>query len=464
MKTDSLHVPYTFYPDPCGGTEVYVLGLAQGLATRGHRVAVAAPGAMAARYRHAGLDVHRFAVDKGGGMAAAYGAPDEVAAHGFCDIVARLRPAVVHLHARTAAVSDLLIDVAQAARARVVVTYHTPAMSCARGTMLLFGREPCDGRLNAARCGACALAARGVPMPVAKGLAGLPGPLLQAVKDAGLAWPLNGLRVPGLIADGHQRLRAMLDKADRVVAVCDWVKAVLLANGVPARKLVLSRQGIGPRTGAQAPRERQRAAAGPLRIAVFGRLDPVKGTGVLLSALRAAPEAPVRLDLYLVLQEAGRAAHLVAHAARNDPRITVHEAVSPESVSRTMRGYDMIAVPSTWLETGPLVVLEAFAAGVPVLGSNLGGIAELVRDGVDGILLPPGNAAAWAEALSHLCGNRSIVEGLARNVTRGRTMDDVVDDMVGLYALLAPHAGGGGSTMPHANALAGAPCAGRGCR
>ena len=96
-----LHVPYTYFPDPSGGTEVFVRMLAQRLAARGYPSAIAAPALRAAEYEDAGLRVHRFAIDPAPVLAHAYGAPDEVAAAGFASIVARLRPRIVHLHART---------------------------------------------------------------------------------------------------------------------------------------------------------------------------------------------------------------------------------------------------------------------------------------------------------------------------------------------------------------------------
>src|SRR5581483_1367785 len=91
------------------------------------------------------------------------GAPDEDAARSFTALLQRLRPRLVHLHARTAAVSERLADASHAAGARVVFTYHTPTVSCARGTMMWMGREPCDGRLLAERCTACALQSHGMP-------------------------------------------------------------------------------------------------------------------------------------------------------------------------------------------------------------------------------------------------------------------------------------------------------------
>ena len=80
-----LHVPYTYFPDPCGGTEVYVRGLAQRLSALGYANAVAAPAAESATYEHAGLLVHRFATDLRARLDLAYGVPDEIAAEGFQD-------------------------------------------------------------------------------------------------------------------------------------------------------------------------------------------------------------------------------------------------------------------------------------------------------------------------------------------------------------------------------------------
>jgi glycosyltransferase involved in cell wall biosynthesis len=94
---------------------------------------------------------------------------------------------------------------------------------------------------------------------------------------------------------------------------------------------------------------------------------------------------------------------------------------------------DIVAVPSRWLETGPLVVLEAFAAGRPVLGTWLGGIAELVKDGADGILLPPDDPSAWAAAIARLAERPPDVARLRAGIRPPRTADDVADEMIALY-------------------------------
>ena len=75
------------------------------------------------------------------------------------------------LQARTAAVSERLVDIAHAVGGRVIFTYHTPTASCARGTMMLFGETPCDGIIETKRCMACALAGLGMPKLLARAAA-----------------------------------------------------------------------------------------------------------------------------------------------------------------------------------------------------------------------------------------------------------------------------------------------------
>lgn len=435
--TEVLHVPYTYFPDPSGGTEVYVRNLAQRLCVRGFPSTIAAPARVPAQYEHDGLPVHRFAVDDRPRLDLAYGIPDEIAADGFRAVVARTKPRIVHLHARTSAVSERLADIARAAGALVVLTYHTPTMSCARGTMMLNGEEPCDGVIEARRCSACALSANGVSSLVAHGVAWLPRRMTEALAQAGgRARPVSALRIPSLIAEGGTRFRRFASKADHIVAVCQWVRLVLERNGVPAEKITLSRQGITAKPSLQRRPERS-AADSALRLAYFGRLDRTKGADLLVEAMRLEPDAPITIDLYAVRQPGSEdEAAWIERAAGRDRRLRLLDAVAPDDVAEVMAGYDLIAVPSRWLETGPLVVLEAFAAGVPVLGARLGGIAELVRDGVDGILVAPDDAAAWADCLQRIAADRSIARALASRIEPPRSIDACVDDMAALYATL----------------------------
>jgi glycosyltransferase involved in cell wall biosynthesis len=184
------------------------------------------------------------------------------------------------------------------------------------------------------------------------------------------------------------------------------------------------------------------AAPGVLRLGYFGRLDPVKGIDILIEALRRIPDAPVLLDIFAVRQTGSDPyASRLERRAAGDRRIIFREALPPDSVSEAMQWCDLVAVPSRVLETGPLVVLEAFGAGTPVLGARLGGVAELVSDRIDGILVPSERPAEWAAAILDLADRPAEIARLRAGIRPPRTIDAVADEMAEVYRSLAAPGG-----------------------
>ncbi|MEM7774285.1 MAG: glycosyltransferase [Pseudomonadota bacterium] len=420
---------------------MYVHALVGQLQDMGVSSSVAAPGATSDEYEHHGVRVHRFAVGTQRPQDMAHGFADEVAAAEFERLVKRLRPQIVHFHARTSAVSELLMEIGREADAGTVFTYHTPAASCARGSMMLFGAEPCDGRIDQHRCTACTCAALGMPRILAATCATVPNllaaPLAVLPAHPG---PLSRLNIPRLISEGSGLFRKFVDQADHTIAVCDWVRQVLMINGVSPDKITVCRQGLSSDlvTG-EPPVVMQKSEE--FRIAYFGRIDSAKGLETLTSALARCNNSNVSLTIHGVLQDGHEELNdKLKGLSQSDTRLRILPSVAHENVVKTMAKYDLIAVPSQVLETGPLVVLEAFAARVPVLGSNLGGIAELVRHDVDGLLIEPANVDAWNRAITFLASNPSYVERLRSNIVPPRTMVECANDMFAVYTAIVDKA------------------------
>jgi glycosyltransferase involved in cell wall biosynthesis len=430
-----VHVPFVYFPDVVGGTEIYVAQLARDLKVHGvdSVVAAAVRTPVPVRYDHDGTPVYRFALGAAETVADLYGEGNERAAMSIADILAEVDADVLHLHAFTRAASVRVARAAKRTGARVVFTYHTPTASCVRGTLLHDGHEPCDGALVAQRCAACLLESRGVPLVAREVLSRAPAALGSALASAHVAgrW-VTGLRARELTAMRHDAFRQLLAESDAIVAVCGWVKSLLLRAGAPPDRVVLSRQGT-PAT--PSPVQPSRARDAELRLAYVGRLHPTKGVHVVLRALEACPDLRLTLDVYGIAQGDDGTQYrdeLVALSAF-DTRVRFQSPVASDRVVETLASYDATVVPSQWLETGPLIVLESFAAGTPVIGSNLGGIAELVSHDLDGWLVRHADVEAWALGLRRVATDRALLDRLRAGVRAPRSTNDVARDMVAVY-------------------------------
>ena len=84
---------------------------------------------------------------------------------------------------------------------------------------------------------------------------------------------------------------------------------------------------------------------------------------------------------------------------KGDPRVTFASPVTHNEVLKVLAGYDVLCCPSRCLEGGPTVAIEAHAVGTPVIGTQIGGLAELVSDGINGRLVVPCNWRELADVL-----------------------------------------------------------------
>lgn len=431
MPLKVLHIPYTYYPDAVGGTEIYVEQLAQHLASWTDNV-IAAPGAEAQEYEHRGVRVYRIPVtDKIQKLEELYNEGDARAAQFVGGLLDRERIDVLHLHALTRIVSPRVVAQAHQRGVPVVFTYHTPTVSCLRSGLMLWGARACDGVLETDRCTRCRLHSLGLPRPAADLIGRAPRPLraLAAAHQGGV-W--TALRMHDLVQQHHAVCFQFMAQVERVVVLCDWTRRVLLKNRVPAEKIVYVPHGLT--VDAPLP-PRQPGTANTLRLIALGRLEATKGMDLLVAAMRQLPELPIRLDIYGIVQSAAETSYARAlrAAIARDARIQLKPPVPHARVLALLQEYDALVIPSRWLETGPLVVLEAFAVGVPVIGSDLGGIQEKVQHGVNGLLVPL-QVQAWADTLQRIATDPALLAQLRAGVQPPRPMSQVAEEMCAVYA------------------------------
>jgi glycosyltransferase involved in cell wall biosynthesis len=142
------------------------------------------------------------------------------------------------------------------------------------------------------------------------------------------------------------------------------------------------------------------------RLLYIGRLETSKGVEMMLRAAQVARE---QIDFELDILGAGVLESSLRERYAQCTWVRFHGSVDQNAVAEFMSRATALLVPSLWLETVPGVAVHALFAGLPVLGSRIGGIPEHVFDGRTGRLLPPGDEPAWSAEIARVVADKQQV-------------------------------------------------------
>jgi glycosyltransferase involved in cell wall biosynthesis len=371
-----------FYPPFLGGVEMLVATLARELVRRGHEVTVvtlAAPD-LPPTETDAGVNVIRIrsTTQRATGLFAAASrpwappVPDPEAVVALRAVMARECPDVVHGHDWLA---RSFLPLKRRGGPPLVISLHYFTLTCPKKSLMYEG-APCSGPALG-KCLSCAGRHYG--------------------------------RAKGAVVVVGQRAfsRAEARKVDLFLPVS---AAAAEGNGLTASGLPFE---VIPNFVAGADVTRLSEHSGQLTRDPFllfvGDLRPVKGIEVLLEAYRALVAPPPLVLIGKVWPDSPRDLPDGVSLARDLPNAAVREAMA-----RCLA----LVVPSVLPEPFGMVILEAFAAGRPVVASKVGGMPEIVRDGCEGLLVPPGDSAALARGLERLIQDANLQATLARNARK----------------------------------------------
>ncbi len=199
--------------------------------------------------------------------------------------------------------------------------------------------------------------------------------------------------------------RWALPRAAAIITLTERLRALLLEEGAKPGRVHVIPSGFREWEYAAGPVADPFPAAGRPRVGFVGRLAPQKDVGTLVRAA-ALLEGPARVVL---TGDGPDRAALEAEVARRElqDRVLFTGFVPHARVASVLEHTDVLVLPSRYEELGS-VLLEAIRAGVPIVASDTGGIPEVVRDGENGLLCPPGDAAAFAAALDALLADASL--------------------------------------------------------
>ena len=329
-------------------------------------------------------------------------------------LVRQLRPDVVHVHNTLPLLSPAVHAAAHAEGVPTVQTLHNYRLVCPVATLFRDGHpcEDCVGRTIA-----------------------WPGVLHACYRGS----RAQTATVAGMLAF-HRARRTWWRDVDRFIALTDFARGRLLAGGLPGERIEVKPNFVAAEDGS--------ASGGRGTHHLFlGRLVPEKGVRTLLAALS-------RADGGVTCRFAGTG------PLEGEVRAAAGEGVVPlgqldrRSVLRELRGARALVLPSVWYEGFPVVLVEAYASGVPVIASRIGSLAELVSDGETGLLVEPGSASDLARALSWSNGHPDEMARMGANAQRRYeacyTPEVNYGQLMGVYerAISRGRSGGRASALP----------------
>lgn len=284
------------------------------------------------------------------------------------EAVRRFRPDVVHAHNTFPLVSPGMFAAVRAEGAATVQTLHNFRLTCA-GALLMRDGKPCETCVT--------------------------GSPYAAVRHRCYRGSRLGSLAVARMIDRHRRIGTWTRDVDAFVVLTPFARGRFVAAGLPPERIGVKPNGLpDPGPPSEASRE---------TILFAGRLSREKGVetlkaaaGQLGRAIDVAGEGPLRESL------------------DGAPGLTLLGTLPGAEVQARMARAAALVVPSLWYEGLPMVVAEAFAAGTPVIASRIGALADLVEDGVTGLLVTPGDPAALAQAMARILADPQAARRMGR--------------------------------------------------
>jgi len=452
-------VIHDFLPRHNAGSEIYTYTLARQLIARGHEVLLV--------YTESYHDRRQYKVSRGeiGGIPyreIVYNsryrhfretylnpAMDRI----FHGILHEFRPEIVHLQ-HLQHLSLGIVDLVHEQGIPVVYTLHEYCLTCVRrGLRMTEELELCD-TLDASKCAGCIpdepVRIPPEPTPGERVAAAyellLPARIRRFIRKRLVTLRLVPKEIPTrptltpeddlrwrteAIEERWAAVRQRIPAIDLFIAPSPFLRSKFLEFGVPEEKIVHSDYGFDSGDYGSHPRER----SDTLSFGYIGTLVEHKGVHTLIAAMNRLDPGTGALHVW------GDATYFPDYSARIEelarhPGIHFEGAFDNKDVARILARVDVLVVPSLWFENSPLTIHEAFLAGVPVITTDLGGMRDLVQDGVSGLLFARGDDEDLARRMRELLEDPPLLERLRKGIPAVKTIEEDARWMEERYALL----------------------------
>lgn len=429
-----LFVLNNFLPQHVAGTEVYGYHLGKELQKMRHEVGFIIPNygkEQTDSYVYDGMKVIQYAEPSVVDRALKMGKRKSDGLKNFEEVLKNEQPDIVHFHeiAGSNGISLLHVSIARGLGFKVVMTFHLGRYTASFDNVYM----PTD-LFDIRTASYNFYCNKGFGNRLARMFCTITYPSQKLKLDLsdfgkiGLAFSVRELMRRKLAG-----FYELVDNCDKVVAIAKWYYEALIANGISDKKLRFIEQGIDADICIN---DKMPLSYKKLRIVFIGRISHFKGVKMLIEAIREIASEMIILDIYGESGENQNYINECRSLASSIDNVQLMGRVRPENVISIMSAYDLLVLPSTFSEMSPLVIREAFAAGIPVLASDSMGAKEQIQDGVNGWLFRMNDNEDLKAKLKMLVENPELIEKAKQHLPPVRSFEEVGKDYLTLYKSL----------------------------
>ncbi len=206
-----------------------------------------------------------------------------------------------------------------------------------------------------------------------------------------------------------------LQLVDVIISPSQFLINVFKRNGVDISRFIYRKHGFDY-SKVKFVKKGQLSREGIITFGFLGTILPHKGVHILIEAFKKVALDNIRLKIYGSYFDHSDYYQSLLQKVGSDPRIEFCGEYDFEDVASVLKEIDVVVVPSVWYENAPLVISTAHAYGVPVIATDLGGMAEMVHSGLDGFTFRLGDSDDLSEKIRLLATNPGLLKKFSQAI------------------------------------------------
>ncbi len=314
----------------------------------------------------------------------------------FRKCLEKFQPDIVHIN-HLSHLTTLIIDLLDGYQIPIIFTLHDYWMMCIRGQLITDNYFLCTG------------------------------PNIEKCKKCNMKYFSSEVQAKREIQHWLKMLSRVNKKVNIFIAPSRFLRNMYINFGIPEDKIIYIEYGFDK----DLVNGIQKVQSSKTRFGFLGRIIPVKGISLLIDAFNEVDHSNVELNIYGRLPSSS----MYLKKRCENSSIYFRGGYNYKDIANILSNIDVLVVPSIWYENSPLVIHEAFLAKIPVITSNLGGMAELVTHEKNGVLFEPGNVEDLIEKMNLFIENPNLIERYSQE-TYVRSIQEDVEEIEKLYIKL----------------------------